>query len=144
MQAAMVPKSSITAYMMRVDVELRHDGHAEQQRLHAALPQQHASCNIQFNNLNFLYIIPGWLSPKKITMEPTVDWQSMTSMSCYIMKLLLYKCIYNLPRDINVHWQELFHWMLISLSMPGKNLNVPSVNDIIITEESYTLWHNTT
>jgi hypothetical protein len=45
MHAAIVPSSNITAYIMRVDVELRHDGHAEQHRLHAALPQQHASCS---------------------------------------------------------------------------------------------------
>lgn len=44
MQAATVPSSSITAYMMRVDVELRHDGQAEQHNPQAALPQQHASC----------------------------------------------------------------------------------------------------
>lgn len=46
MQAATVPSRSITAYMMRVDVELRQDGHAEQHRPHAALPQQHANCNV--------------------------------------------------------------------------------------------------
>lgn len=44
MQAAMVLNSSMTAYMIRVDVEFRQDGHAEQHRLQAADPQQHANC----------------------------------------------------------------------------------------------------
>lgn len=43
MQATMVPKSIMIAYMMREEVEFLHDGQAEQQRLHAADPQQHAS-----------------------------------------------------------------------------------------------------
>ena len=37
------PKSNMIAYIMRVDVEFRHDGIHEQHKLHAALPQQHAS-----------------------------------------------------------------------------------------------------
>lgn len=41
--AAMVDKSSIKAYIIRLEVEFLHDGHAEQHREHAALPQQHAS-----------------------------------------------------------------------------------------------------
>ena len=32
--------------MRRVEVELAHEGHAEQQREHAALPQQQANCNL--------------------------------------------------------------------------------------------------
>lgn len=44
MQAAIITSSSMTAYMSRVEVELAHDGHAEQHKEHAALPQQHASC----------------------------------------------------------------------------------------------------
>lgn len=43
MHATMVPNSIMMAYMMRLEVEFLHDGHAEQQRLHAADPQQHAS-----------------------------------------------------------------------------------------------------
>lgn len=49
--AATITNSSITAYMSRVDVELAHDGQAEQQSEHAALPQQHASYKIKFNNI---------------------------------------------------------------------------------------------
>lgn len=44
MHPTTVPNKSITAYIMRVDVELRHAGHAAH-REHAVLPQQHASCN---------------------------------------------------------------------------------------------------
>lgn len=43
MQATKVPTKSITAYMMRVVVEFRAVGQAEQHSEHAALPQQHAS-----------------------------------------------------------------------------------------------------
>ena len=43
MQESTVTASSISAYMMRELVELAHDGQAEQQRLQAAEPQQHAS-----------------------------------------------------------------------------------------------------
>lgn len=43
MHAIIVPANNITAYIILVDVELRHDGQAVQQREHAALPQQHAS-----------------------------------------------------------------------------------------------------
>lgn len=42
----MVPTSNITAYMIRVAVELRHESqalHAEQHIVQAALPQQAAS-----------------------------------------------------------------------------------------------------
>lgn len=46
MLAVTITNSSITAYMSRVDVELAHDGQAEQQSEHAALPQQHANCQI--------------------------------------------------------------------------------------------------
>lgn len=51
MHAAMVPTSSITAYMSRAEVEERHEGHAEQQSPHAVLPQQHASykCDSRLN-----------------------------------------------------------------------------------------------
>jgi hypothetical protein len=42
-QATMVPKIRRTPYMIRVDVDDLHEGHAEQQRLQAALPQQQAS-----------------------------------------------------------------------------------------------------
>lgn len=48
MQAAMVPSSSMTAYIIRVDVELRHDGQAEQHKLQAALPQQQANCQEKY------------------------------------------------------------------------------------------------
>lgn len=47
MHAAIVPSSSINAYIILVEVEFLHDGHAEQQREQAALPQQQASWNIQ-------------------------------------------------------------------------------------------------
>lgn len=43
MHAIIVLISSITAYIIRVEVELRHDGQAEQHKPHAALPQQQAS-----------------------------------------------------------------------------------------------------
>lgn len=43
MQAAIVPMSNINAYMILVDVEFLHDGHALQHKEHAALPQQHAN-----------------------------------------------------------------------------------------------------
>lgn len=43
MHAVMVPTSNMMAYMSRVEVEFRHDGHAEQHKEHAALPQQQAS-----------------------------------------------------------------------------------------------------
>lgn len=42
-QAAIVLSNSMIAYMILVDVELRHDGQAEQHNEHAALPQQHAN-----------------------------------------------------------------------------------------------------
>ena len=44
MHAAIVPTNSIRAYMTLDDVELRHEGHAEQHKEQAVLPQQHASC----------------------------------------------------------------------------------------------------
>lgn len=44
MQATMVPSSIIIAYIRRDDVEFLHDGHAAQQRLQAAEPQQQAIC----------------------------------------------------------------------------------------------------
>lgn len=43
MQATIVPTNSIRAYMILEDVEFLHEGHAEQHREHAALPQQQAS-----------------------------------------------------------------------------------------------------
>ncbi|KAG7174202.1 hypothetical protein Hamer_G003106 [Homarus americanus] len=43
-QATIVPISIMTAYIMRVEVEFLHDGQAEQHKLHAADPQQQASC----------------------------------------------------------------------------------------------------
>lgn len=43
MQATTITSSSISVYMSRVEVELAHDGHAEQHSEHAALPQQHAN-----------------------------------------------------------------------------------------------------
>lgn len=42
-QAVTMTRRSITAYMSLVDVELAQEGHAEQQREHAVLPQQHAN-----------------------------------------------------------------------------------------------------
>nr|CAI5866004.1 unnamed protein product [Callosobruchus analis] len=45
MQAAIVPTNNINAYMILVEVEFLHDGHAEQHKEQAALPQQHASYN---------------------------------------------------------------------------------------------------
>lgn len=42
-QAAIVPNSNIKAYIILVDVELRHDGQALQHNEQAALPQQQAS-----------------------------------------------------------------------------------------------------
>lgn len=50
-QAAIMTSSSITAYMSRVEVELAHDGHAEQHSEHAALPQQHASYSVKQHGL---------------------------------------------------------------------------------------------
>lgn len=44
MHATTVPSSIMMAYMMREEVEFLHDGQAEQHRLQAADPQQHASC----------------------------------------------------------------------------------------------------
>lgn len=44
MHAATVEISNMSVYMRRDDVELVHDGHAEQHREHAVLPQQQASC----------------------------------------------------------------------------------------------------
>ena len=38
-----VVKTNIKAYMIRVEVEFRHEGHAEQQSEHAAEEQQQAS-----------------------------------------------------------------------------------------------------
>jgi hypothetical protein len=38
--------------MIRVEVDDLHEGHAEQQRLHAALPQQQASCNRRGNKVS--------------------------------------------------------------------------------------------
>lgn len=43
MQATKVPMKSITAYMMRVVVEFRADGHALQHSEHAVEPKQHAA-----------------------------------------------------------------------------------------------------
>ena len=43
MQATMVPNSSMIAYIILLDDEFLHDGHALQQRPQAALPQQQAS-----------------------------------------------------------------------------------------------------
>lgn len=48
MQATMVVTNSIKAYIIRVDVEFLHDGHAEQHNEQAALPQQQASLNASF------------------------------------------------------------------------------------------------
>lgn len=45
MQAVIVPTSNMIAYIMRVEVELRHEGQAVQHNPHAALPQQQASWN---------------------------------------------------------------------------------------------------
>ena len=42
-QATNVPASRTRAYAIRVAVEFLHDGHAEQHRLHAALPKQQAN-----------------------------------------------------------------------------------------------------
>ncbi len=42
-QATMVPNSSMIAYIILLDDEFLHDGHALQQRPQAALPQQQAS-----------------------------------------------------------------------------------------------------
>ena len=39
----MTPKSKKTVYIMRVVIELRHDGQQEQQQLTADEPQQQAS-----------------------------------------------------------------------------------------------------
>lgn len=41
--AAIVPNSSKSAYIIRVEVEFRHDGQALQHNEQAVLPQQHAS-----------------------------------------------------------------------------------------------------
>ena len=41
-QAVTVPTRSISAYMMRVVVELRELGQAAQHKEHAVLPKQHA------------------------------------------------------------------------------------------------------
>lgn len=40
-----VPTNNIIAYIIRVEVEFRHEGHAEQHNEQAALPQQQASWN---------------------------------------------------------------------------------------------------
>lgn len=45
MQAVTVPTSNMMAYMRRDEVELRHDGQAEQHSEQAALPQQQANWN---------------------------------------------------------------------------------------------------
>jgi hypothetical protein len=44
MQATMVESRRSMAYMMRDEELFLHDGHAEQHRLQAALPQHMASC----------------------------------------------------------------------------------------------------
>lgn len=41
-QATIIISSNMTVYMSREDVELVHDGQAEQHNEHAALVQQHA------------------------------------------------------------------------------------------------------
>lgn len=46
-QATIVPINNIIAYIIRVEVEFRHDGHAAQHNEQAALPQHHASCRIK-------------------------------------------------------------------------------------------------
>lgn len=43
MHANIVPNNNIKAYIILVDVELRHDGQALQHNEHAALPQQQAN-----------------------------------------------------------------------------------------------------
>jgi len=43
MQATMVPNNSMIAYIILLDDEFLHDGHALQQRPQAALPQQQAN-----------------------------------------------------------------------------------------------------
>ena len=47
MQATIVPINNITAYINRDDVEFLHEGHAEQHKEQAALPQQQASWKYQ-------------------------------------------------------------------------------------------------
>lgn len=48
-QAAMVPRSSMRAYMILDEVEFLQEGQALQQREQAALPQQQASCKTKTN-----------------------------------------------------------------------------------------------
>lgn len=51
MHATTVISNNIRVYMSRVEVELAQEGHAEQHREHAALPQQQASCELCFYKL---------------------------------------------------------------------------------------------
>jgi len=51
MQAAIVPNSRSNAYMMRVLVLFLHEGHCEQQKLHAVLPHRHASYTMKQNSM---------------------------------------------------------------------------------------------
>lgn len=52
MQAVIVPSSNIRAYIMRVLVLLRHDGHCEQHKLHAVPPHIQASCWVEEKKIN--------------------------------------------------------------------------------------------
>lgn len=46
MQATIVPTSNISAYIIRVEVEFRQEGHDAQHNEQAVLPQHHASCKM--------------------------------------------------------------------------------------------------
>lgn len=50
--ANIIVTTIIIVYIRRVEVELEHDGQAEQHSEQAALPQQHASCKQTISKFN--------------------------------------------------------------------------------------------
>lgn len=91
-QATTVPTNNIIAYISREDVEFLHDGHAEQHREHAALPQQQANCK-QLKILDIknkreswcLFSIPVLQNkgPKRLPF-----WRFNTRIQCKILIIL--------------------------------------------------------
>jgi len=58
MHAIMVPPNNSAAYAMRDALEFLHDGHAEQHRLHAALPKQHATEDANDPIIQPMFLLP--------------------------------------------------------------------------------------
>lgn len=112
MQAAMVPTNSIKAYIIREDVEFLHDGHAEQHKEQAVLPQQQANYKLKnlfvinlFVDLLLLCLLeqlkiiprqlPYFTITNQLAFNEYMELNDTVDLTCFAQKFILNINVYN-------------------------------------------------